>query len=131
MNQAERDRLVTLRKAKKVITQQQAAEELGVTIRQVQRLPAALKQRGDKAVIHGLRGMPSKRKIVDRTRRKAMQILSWAAGSLSGQFNIQSGVPVVFNATDTFFFSGHDFALPNDNRAWRSGSTPCSSFASP
>jgi hypothetical protein len=36
---------------------------------------------------------------------------------LSGQFNIQSGVPVVFNATDNFFFSGKDFALPRDKQS--------------
>jgi hypothetical protein len=36
---------------------------------------------------------------------------------LSGQFNIQSGAPVVFTATDNFFFSGKDFALPNDKQS--------------
>ena len=77
MNQAERDRLVTLRKAKKkLITQREAAEEMGVSVRQVKRLLAALKKRGDKAVIHGLRGMPSKLKIAEKIRRKAMEILS-------------------------------------------------------
>src|SRR5262249_714012 len=35
---------------------------------------------------------------------------------LSGQFNIQSGVPVVFNVNDNFFFSGQDFALPGDKQ---------------
>ena len=34
---------------------------------------------------------------------------------LSGQFNIQSGVPVVFS-TDSFF-SGKDFALPSDQQS--------------
>jgi len=77
MNQAERDRLVTLRKAKKkLITQRQAGEELGISVRQVKRLLVALSKRGDKAVIHGLRGMPSKRRIDEKIRRKAMQILS-------------------------------------------------------
>src|SRR5215471_6363206 len=77
MNQVERDRLVTLRKAKKkLITQRQAADELGVSIRQVQRLLRALKKCGDKAVIHGLRGMPSKRKIDEKIQRKAMRILT-------------------------------------------------------
>jgi predicted ArsR family transcriptional regulator len=39
MTQAERDRLVALQKAKKkLITQKQAAEEIGVTERQVRRL---------------------------------------------------------------------------------------------
>lgn len=36
---------------------------------------------------------------------------------LSGQFNIQSGVPVVFNVNDNFFFSGKDFALPHDKQS--------------
>ena len=57
MTQAERDRLVTLRKTRKgLITRRQAAEELGLNIRQVKRLLKALKKRGDKAVVHGLRG---------------------------------------------------------------------------
>ena len=64
MTQADRDRLVTLRKAKKrLITQREAAEELGLSVRQVKRLVYALKRRGDKAVIHGLRGKPSNRRI--------------------------------------------------------------------
>ena len=76
MTQAERDRLVTLKKAKKrLITQREAAEELGVTVRQVKRLLKALKKRGDKAVVHGLRGRPSKRKIAAGTQREAMEIL--------------------------------------------------------
>jgi predicted ArsR family transcriptional regulator len=53
---ADRDRLVTLRKAKKkLITQRQAADELGLSVRQVKRLLYELKKRGDKAVVHGLR----------------------------------------------------------------------------
>jgi biotin operon repressor len=64
MTQAERDHLVALKKAqKKLITQKQAAEELGVTERHVRRLLRALKRRGDKVVTHGLRGLPSNRRI--------------------------------------------------------------------
>ena len=64
MTQAERDRLVTLKKAKKkVITQREAAEELGLSMRQVKRLLYGLKKRGDKAVVHGLRGKPSNRRM--------------------------------------------------------------------
>ena len=56
MTQVERDRLVALRKAeKKIITQKQAAEELGLSTRQVKRLVRALKKRGDEAVVHRLR----------------------------------------------------------------------------
>jgi hypothetical protein len=77
MNQAERDRLVTLRKARKrVITQAEAAAELGVSVRQVKRLLTALKKRGDKAVIHGLRGRASPRRLPEATKQAAIRILS-------------------------------------------------------
>jgi transposase InsO family protein len=77
MTQADRDRLVTLKKAKKkLITQREAGEELGVSTRQVKRLLYALKKRGDKAVIHGLRGKPSKRRFEERIEQKAVKVLS-------------------------------------------------------
>ena len=47
MSQAERDRLVALKKAKKkLITQKQAAEEMGVTERQVRRLLPSCEGKG-------------------------------------------------------------------------------------
>lgn len=77
MNQRDRDRLVVLKKAqKKLITQSQAAEELGITARHVRRMLRRLKKEGDKAVIHNLRGQPSNRKTDDRTREKIVRILS-------------------------------------------------------
>jgi len=77
MTQADRDRLVTLKKAKKkLITQREAAEELGVSTRHVKRLLHALKKRGDKAVIHGLRGKPSNRRIPEATEKEAVKTLS-------------------------------------------------------
>jgi transposase len=77
MTQADRDRLVTVRKAKKrLITQKEAAQELGLSVRQVKRLIYALKKRGDKAVIHGLRGKPSNQRIAGTIEEEAMQILS-------------------------------------------------------
>src|ERR1039457_1791291 len=77
MTQADRDRLVTLKKAKKkLITQREAAEELGLSVRQVKRLLCALKKRGDKAVIHGLRGKPSHRRIEGSVEKEAVKILS-------------------------------------------------------
>jgi biotin operon repressor/NOL1/NOP2/fmu family ribosome biogenesis protein len=77
MTQAERDRLVSLKKAKKkLITQKQAAEELGITERHVRRLLRELKRRGDQVVAHGLRGLPSNRKISADTEREAVAILS-------------------------------------------------------
>jgi transposase len=77
ITQADRDRLVTLRKAKKnLITQREAAEELELSIRQVQRLLDRLQDRGDKAVIHGLRGVPSNRRIEEKIQQQAVKILS-------------------------------------------------------
>lgn len=77
MTQADRDRLVALKKAKKkLITQREAAEELDLSIRQVQRLLDGLKQRGDKAVVHGLQGLASNRKIEEKIEREAVTILS-------------------------------------------------------
>jgi transposase len=77
MTQADRDRLVTLKKARKrLITQRDASEELGLSIRQVKRLLKDLKKRGDRAVIHGLRRKASNRKIDAKTHEKAVAILS-------------------------------------------------------
>jgi transposase len=77
MTQADCDRLVTLKKAKKkLITQREAAEELGLSVRHVKRLIYALKKRGAKAVVHGLRGRPSNRKIQESTEQEAVRILS-------------------------------------------------------
>src|SRR5581483_100711 len=79
MTQADRDRLVTLKKAqKKLITQREAAEELGLSVRHVKRLIYALKKHGDKAVVHGRRGKPSNRKIDEKIEREAVKILSAA-----------------------------------------------------
>ncbi len=77
MTQADRDRLVTLRKAKKkLITQRQAAEELKLSVRQVKRLLRALKELGDKVVVHGLRGKPSNRRMDEKVESQAVKILS-------------------------------------------------------
>ena len=77
MTQAERDRLVALKKAKKkLITQKQAAEEIGVTERQVRRLLRKLRRKGDRAVIHELRGRASNRKLPAEMEQRAMTVLS-------------------------------------------------------
>jgi hypothetical protein len=77
MTQADRDRLVTLKKAKKkLIKQRQAAEELGVSVRHIKRLLQRLKHQGDKVLIHGLRGVASKRRIGEEVKRRAIEILS-------------------------------------------------------
>jgi transposase len=67
---------VALKKArKKLITQKEAAEELGITERQVRRLLKKLKKGGDKAVLHALRGGPSNRRMQEAQQR-AVEILS-------------------------------------------------------
>src|SRR5215469_17756878 len=77
MAQQDRDRLVTLRKAQnKLITQRQAGEESGIGERQVRRLLKRLRKEGDRAVIHGLRGKPSKRRIDADRRQQIIEILS-------------------------------------------------------
>ena len=77
MDQADRDRLVSLKKAnKKLITQKEAAAELGITERQVRRLLRTLKKRGDQGVVHALRGQPSNRKTDSQIQQQAVEILS-------------------------------------------------------
>jgi hypothetical protein len=77
MTQADRDRLVTLKKAKKkLIPQVEAAAELQVSVRHVKRMMKQLQQRGDRAVVHGLGGRESNRKVDAKVREKAMKILS-------------------------------------------------------
>jgi hypothetical protein len=76
MTQRDRDRLVALKKARrKLITQKQAAAEMGLSERQVRRLLRGLKERGDKAVVHAARGRLSNRRMADKIKGKAIQIL--------------------------------------------------------
>jgi len=77
MTQQDRDRLVALKKAKKgLITQRQAAEEIGQSERHVRRLLKRLKGKGDAALLHGLRGRESNRKLDAKIRQGALEILS-------------------------------------------------------
>jgi transposase len=77
MNQRDRDRLVALKKARKnLITQSAAAEELDLSVGQVQRLLVALKEDGDKCVVHGLRGRASNSKLDEEVEKRAIQFLS-------------------------------------------------------
>src|SRR5258708_3845634 len=65
-----------MKKARKsLITQRQAAEEHGQSERHIRRLLEQLKARGDKAVVHALRGRPSNRKLDEKTKQKALEIL--------------------------------------------------------
>src|ERR1039457_2276522 len=77
MTQAERDRLDALKKAKKkLITQKQAAEEIGITERQGRRLLRKVRRKGDPAGIQQLRGRGNNRKLSSEFEQRALTILS-------------------------------------------------------
>jgi transposase len=68
---------VVLRNLKaKRITQAKGAEQLGVSTRQIRRLLERFKTGGDRAVVHGLRGRPSNRKLSQDHREQIVRILS-------------------------------------------------------
>jgi hypothetical protein len=77
MTQRDRDRLVALKKARKgLTTQRQAAEEIGQSERHVRRLLKRLKGKGDGAFVHALRGCRSNRKLDEKDKQKALELLS-------------------------------------------------------
>jgi transposase len=76
MSQQERDWLDWLKRARdKEMTQQEAAERMGVSERWVRKLLRRMKRQGDAVVVHGLRGRASNRKLAAKTRKQAMVIL--------------------------------------------------------
>jgi transposase len=73
MSQKERDRLKVLHEAKqRQITQKEAAEQIGVTERWVRKLMGRMRREGDRAVVHGLRGRGSNRRIAAPIREQAV-----------------------------------------------------------
>ena len=71
LSQRERDRLKVLYEVKqKHLSQVAAAERLKVTDRQVRRMLLRIRERGDGALVHGLQGRPSNRKLADRLEQK-------------------------------------------------------------
>jgi len=104
LNQRERERLKVLYEVKqKHLTQVEAAQRLKVTDRQVRRLLLALAERGDGAMVHGLRGRASNRKlqtsfeqrILTRVRQRyadsgpTLAAEQESASSNSGRFEIR------------------------------------------
>src|ERR1700704_6501919 len=76
MNQEERDWLEWLKRAEEgVVTQRQAAEKMGVSDRWVRKLLKRMKTDGDGVVVHGLRGKASNRRIEEKIRSAAIQLL--------------------------------------------------------
>src|ERR1700722_9866218 len=79
MSQEERDKLEWLKRAKDgVISQCEAARKMGVTDRWVRKLLTRMKKRGDAAVVHGLRGRASNRKLATLTQQRTVEILMQA-----------------------------------------------------
>ena len=79
MSQEERDKLEWLKRAKDgVITQREAADKMGVSDRWVRKLLKRMKKLGDAAVVHGLRGRASNRKIAAQTQKRAVEVLKQA-----------------------------------------------------
>src|SRR6201997_3941417 len=71
LSQRERDGRVVLHEAKqKQITQIEAVNRLTVSDRHLRRLLFRLGEQGDLAVIHGLRGRPSNRRLTARFEQK-------------------------------------------------------------
>ena len=106
MSQRERDRLKVLHEAGKgQITQKQAAEQLKLSERHIRRTLKKLKGMGDSAVVHGLRGRASNRRIGDDTRQRAVEELkrpecadfgpTFAAEHLRKRLKIKAGKDTV------------------------------------
>src|ERR1700723_541565 len=73
LSQRERDRLKVLHEVQqKQLTQAAAAERLKVTDRHVRRMLLRLRGRGDRSLVHGLRGRPSNRKLAARFAQKIL-----------------------------------------------------------
>jgi len=73
LSQEERDRLHLLRELERgELRQVAAAQRMKLTDRQVRRLLQRLREQGDRAVIHGLRGRPSNRKFAVSFQRKVL-----------------------------------------------------------
>ena len=76
MTQEERDWLDTLKRVHDgLLTQREAAQRMGITERGGRSLVADLRERGDVIVVLGLSGRESNRRIDEKTREKALEIL--------------------------------------------------------
>jgi len=73
LSQQDRDRLKVLHEVKqKHLTQVEAARRLQLTDRHIRRLLLAVRERGDGAVVHRLRGRPSNRKLATSFEQKIL-----------------------------------------------------------
>ena len=89
LSQRERDRLRVLHEVKqKQIKQVEAARRLKITDRHVRRLLVRLGEKGDGAVIHGLRGRPSNRRLAARLEQKILARVHPRFGVTSSQLPV-------------------------------------------
>jgi len=75
MSRKDRDRLKVLHEVRKRhITQVQAGKELAISPRWVRELLRRMKARGDQAVVHGLRGKRSNRRLPETMKARAVKL---------------------------------------------------------
>jgi transposase len=99
LSQRERDRLRVLHEIRqKQITQREAARRLKISGRHVRRLLVAVEKRGDRALLHGLRGRPSNRRLAARWERKILtrvrERYADFGPTLAAEHLAQEGLPV-------------------------------------
>lgn len=72
----DRDRLKVLHEVKgEHLTQRAAAQQLGMSDRWVRELLGRVKEEGDRGVVHRLRGRASNRRLPERVRTKALELV--------------------------------------------------------
>ena len=72
----DRDRLRTIHNAlEQRLTQAEAAKILRLSHRQIQRICAAVRRRGDAGILHGLRGQPSNNRLDEELLGQALSAL--------------------------------------------------------
>jgi len=76
LTRKDRDRLKVLHEVEKGhMTQRQGAEQLKLTDRWIRAMVARIREEGDKAVIHGLRGQASARKFDEKVEQRTVQLI--------------------------------------------------------
>ena len=99
MTRKDRDRLKVLHAVRKRhITQGQAGKELGVSPRWVREVLRRMRARGDGAVVHGLRGKRSNRRLPEARRLSTKLCLRESCGSLEA--GLEHGIELVKHGTD-------------------------------
>jgi transposase len=95
LRQDERDRLKVLHEVKQGhLTQRAAAEQLGISERWVRELVRRVRKKGDRAVVHGLRGRPSKRRISGQTQARAVDLYRKEYGDFGPTLAAEYGIEV-------------------------------------